>query len=334
MSKGALFGLLAALVVGGLAAWWALGGSERPARAPVTVTGNDDLDLVMGLLDGAATEPPRDVLVATPGERYLARASDRSVIAVGGEGGAARTLAVLEAPARAMALSEGALWIAAGRGITKVPVGGGAATTVASGLQRPHAVAAGGGAVFFVDVEPARGGLTHASVVARVPASGGERTVLGRADGEVSNLALDDANVYWADRLEGTLVAAPRSGGPSRVLASDRGLPGEVAADADALYWVEKRSESLWTMPKAGGAPRQLTQDFAGFANLLVDARGVVWTNEAAIDGAFRVLLLPRDGGDVRPASEPVEAIDALASDGATLWWDRGGAVARVDITN
>jgi hypothetical protein len=182
-----------------------------------------------------------------------------------------------------------------------------------------------------VDVEAARGGLTHANVVVRIPsAGGGERTVLGHADGEVTNLALDDANVYWAERLEGTIVAAPRSGGPSRVLASERGLPGAIAADADSLYWVEKRSESLWTVPKAGGSPRQLTQDFAGFANLLVDPRGIVWTNEAALDGLFRVLVLPRDGGDVRPASAAVDAIDALASDGATLYWDRGGAVSRV----
>jgi hypothetical protein len=328
MRTGTLLALLGVLVGGGLAAWWVVGRSDRPARTPATV--NDDLDLVMGLLDGAAAEPPRDVLVATLGDRYLARASDGAVVAVAANGRETRTLAILEAPARAMAFSEHALWVAAGRTITRVPVLGGPATPVARDLQRPHAIAAGGGAVFFVDVEAVRGGLTRANVVVRVPSDGGQRTVLGRADGEVTNLVLDDATVYWADRLEGTIVAAPRSGGPSRVLATGRGLPGAIAADADALYWVEKRSESLWMMPKAGGAPRQLTQDFAGFANLLVDARGVVWTNEAALDGLFRVLVLPRDGGDVRLVSPAVEAVDALASDGATLWWDRGGVVSEV----
>jgi hypothetical protein len=350
LKGAALLALLGALVAGGLAAWWVLGGSEPPARAPVTT--NDDLDLVVGLLDGAASEPPRDLLVAGGSERYLARASDRAIVAFGGSedggrgghaagagrdggGDARRTLAVLDAPARAMAIAEGALWVAAGHAITKVPLGGGAVTVVASDLTRPHAIAADGRWVFVVDVEAAatRGGLTHENDIVRIPAAGGEKAVLGRCEGEVTNLALDDANVYWADRLEGTIVSASKAGGPPRVLASNRGLPGAIAAHADALYWVEKRSESLWTMPTTGGsgAPRQLTQDFAGFANLLVDARNVVWTNEAAVDGAFRVLVMPRAGGDVTPASPPVGAIDALASDGSRLYWEEGGAVTLVE---
>jgi hypothetical protein len=352
VSRAWLLGVLAALVGGGLAASWVLGKSERPARAPATT--NDDLDLVLGLLDGAASEPLRDVLVAATAERYLARAADRAVVAIGGQqgpddaghvegrvaagradagrdAGAERTLAVLDAPARAMALADGGLWIAAGHAVTRVPAAGGPAMVVASGLAGPHAIAADGRWVFVVDVEPGRGGLTHANAVVRFAASGGERVVLGRSEGEVANVALDDVDVYWADCLEGRIVSAPKAGGTTRVLATDRGLPGAIAADADALYWVERRSESLWTMAKAGGTPRQLTQDFAGFANLLVDARGVVWTNEAAVDGAFRALILPRAGGDVTAASSAVDAIDALASDGAHLYWLRGGAVTMVE---
>lgn len=335
MSRASLLALLGAIVAGGFAAWWVLRGSSHPAaHAPANV--EDDLDLVVSLLDGAASEPPRDVLVAGTDERYLARASDRTIVAVGGADGGAdaraaeRTLAVLDAPARGMALAGGALWVTTGRAIDRVPLAGGAPAVVASGLAKPGTIAADATWLFVVDVEAARG-LTHASSVVRVPAGGGERLVLGRSDGEITNVVLDDAAVYWADCLEGTIVAAPKAGGPSRVLASDRGLPGELAADANALYWVEKRSESLWTMPKTGGAPRQLAQDFAGFANLLVDAHGVFWTNEAAVEGAFSVLTVPRTGGEVSAASDPAESIGAFASDGAHLYWERAGAVAPVE---
>jgi hypothetical protein len=306
---------------------------ELPTTAPM-----DDLAMVVALLDGAAAEPPHDVLVASASERYLARAADRAIVAWGD----GRMVAVLDAPARGMVLAGGALWVTAGHSVERVPVGAGAradadagaragaASLLADGLRRPDAIASDGVAVFVVDVAPATTGSGHAAVVLRIAANGGERAELGRSDGEITNLALDGESVYWADRLEGTIVGAPKGGGTSRVLASGRGLPGSIAVDGDALYWVEKRSESVWTMPKAGGAPRQVVQDFAGFADLLVDARGIVWVNEAAVDGEFRVLTVPRSGGDATALSEGANGIEALASDGTRLYWERDGKVALV----
>jgi hypothetical protein len=298
-----------------------------------------------------------DILVAVPssgagsstasrGELYLARATDNALVAIEvgahteagapAEGGAqahggARTLAVLEAPVRAMVLADGALWLTTGHSIEAVPIAGGAPTVVAAGFARPGSLASNGRWVVVVDVDADGGGLTHASTVVVVSATGGAHKLLGRAEGEVNRLALDDANVYWADRLEGTIVAVPVSGGAPRVLASDRGLPGDIALDGDDLYWVEKRSESLWTMPKTGGPPRRLVQDFAGFANLLVQASGVAWTNEAAVEGAFQVLTVPRSGGEVRAMGPAVDGIDAIAGDGKRVFWDRAGDIGVVE---
>ena len=100
-------------------------------------------------------------------------------------------------------------------------------------------------------------------------------------------------------------------------------------AQGDALVWVEKSSESLWTMPKGGGPPRRLAQDFAGFANVIADARGVFWTNEAAVDGEFRVLGVGPTGEETT-LSAPVDGVDALATDGERLYWERNGAVSVV----
>jgi hypothetical protein len=327
LSKATPAVLLGVLVAAGLGAWWLFAEDRRPALPAMAP--HDDLDLVTALLDGATAEPPRDVLLAGADELYLARGSDTKVAAVAKKGGATRTLAVLDGPAHGMALAGGALWVTTRHAIEKVPIAGGEPQVVAGGLARPRAVASDGTWVFVVDVDPDRKGMTHASAVARLPAAGGEPTVLGRSDGEITDLAVDDANVYWADRLEGNLVAVPKTGGAPRVLAGDRGLPGSLVVAGDALTWVEKRSESLWTMPKAGGPPRQLAQDFAGFANLVADARGVFWTNEAAVDGAFRVLTVGKTGEE-EPVSAAVDGVDALASDGERVYWERNGVPSLV----
>ena len=327
MSKATPAILLGVLVASGMAAWWLFAG-EKHAPLPVP-SPRDDLDLVTTLLDGATTEAPRDVLVAGAKEVYLARASDGSVLSIGMPRGPIGMVTRLAAPVHGMALADGALWMTTGHSIEKVAVEGVMPKHVADGLARPRALACDGRWVFVVDVDPERKGMTHASAVLRIPAAGGEPTVLGRSDGEIDRLAIDDANVYWADRLEGSLVAVPKTGGAPQALATDRGLPGSLVVQGDALTWVEKRSESLWTMPKAGGTPRRLAQDFAGFANLVVDRRGVYWTNEAAVDGAFRVLTLGKTGEE-EPVSHAVDEVDALGSDGQRLYWDRGGTVSEV----
>jgi hypothetical protein len=227
-----------------------------------------------------------------------------------------------------MAYASGALWISTTRSVLRVPVGGGEVRPIAV-LGRPRSIACDGTSVFVVDVDPTPTGLTHANTVVHIPAAGGERVILGRSDGEITNVALDDASVYWADRLEGTIVAAPKGGGTPRVLASDRGLPGPIALHGGALTWVEKRSESLWTMPTAGGTPTRLTQDFAGFAELVVDARGASWVPEEAVEGVFHVLSLG-DAGEAAAISPAARSIDAIASDGTHLYWAHDGQVGRL----
>jgi len=289
---------------------------------------DDDLLALAALTDGASAAPAGDVLVAGRQGAFLARASDRTVLALPQSGGEPRTLAHLDAPARAMALAGDALWLTAREQIVKIPLHGGEPSVLACGIGRPRAIAADARWVFVVYTEPTLRGLTRASTVVRVDAATGETLVLGRSAGEVTNVAIDDASVYWADRLEGSIVAAPKQGGQPRTLATERGLPGSIAVTGDALAWVEKRSESIWTMPKTGGAPRQLVQDFAGFANVVFDGADVCWSNEAAVDGAFRVLCARE--GEAKALTAAVPSIEALASDGTGLLWEHGGQVERV----
>jgi hypothetical protein len=324
-----LLSALAVAVVGGLGAWWVFGAPETPPAPRVAPV--DDLQMLAALTDGATTAPPADVLVAGAGEAYLARASDRTVVALPGDGGAQRTLAHLDAPAWAMALAGRTLWLTAREQIVKIPLDHSEASVLACGIGRPRTIAADARFVYVVDVAPSLNGLTRASTIVRVDATTGDTRVLGRSGGEVTNVAIDDANVYWADRLDGSILVVPKDGGEAHALVTDRGLPGSIAVAGDAVVWIEKRSETIWTMPKAGGAPRRLVQDFAGFANVVVDARGVYWSNEAAVDGAFRVLTVSFDGGDEAVARTPaVASIEAVTTDGTRLLWEHGGQVESV----
>ncbi len=350
----ALIGLVAA---GALAAWTVrlgLGGSvvetwgmrpEAP-RAPLPAKPpDDDLEMLTALFDGGAPgEPAHDLLVAGAEELYLARASDGAIVAVPKAGhGTPRKLARLTGVARGMALAGGALWvsttreapadaggIASGGAVVRIALGGGAPTVVVGDLAGPHAIASDGRWVFVVDVGAREPGLLRSSVVERLPATGGKPAAVARCEGEVTSLALDDANVYWADPFDGTIVAAPKAGGDPRSLAVERGLPEQIALYGGALYWVERRSETVWTMPAAGGTPRPIVQDFAGFANLVVDGHGLWWVSEAPLAGRFRILTVATTGGDSSPASDAVEEVDALASDGAHLYWARSGEASRV----
>jgi hypothetical protein len=341
-----LYAALAAAVGGGFlvrARWFRpnpASGVDGPNES------NDDLDWLGPVLDaGTASAAAHDLLVAGANEVYLSLADDHAIAAAPKSGGPTRTAARIDGPIWDMALANGSLWMTttttvdAGNSgaVLKLPLAGGVPVAVAGGLGRPRAIACDGQWVFVVDVDAIRPGLLRRSTIVRLPASGGPDAgpiaILGRSEGEVDSVAIDDAHVYWADRLEGSILVVPKSGGEPRVLASERGLPGQVVVDGDALFWVEKRSESLWTMPKSGGTPSRIAQDFAGFAHLVVDARGVWWVNEAAVDGAYRVLTIPRSGGDPVPATDTVDAIDALASDGSRLFWARGGEVSAIGVS-
>lgn len=327
MSKAMPVVLLGAIVASAMGAWWFFAREQRAPLPPRDV--HDDLDLVTALLDGAAAEPPRDVLLAGGEELYLARGGDGTIAAIAKKGGASRTLAAFHESIHGMALAGGALWVATAHAVQKVAVTGGEPQQVTGALAHPLAVASDGTWVFVVDAGAGRQGLTHASAVLRIPAAGGEATVLGKSDGEIANVAVDDGSVYWADRLEGSIVAVPKTGGAPHALASDRGLPGFVVVASDAVTWVEQRSGSLWSMAKAGGPPRRLAEDFAGFANVVVDARGAFWTNEAAVEGVFHVLTAGKTG-EVETVSPAVDVVEALATDGERLWWERGGVVTEV----
>jgi hypothetical protein len=326
-----------AVGIGGFELWKvATAPSEQPAPPEV----DDDLAMLATLTDAAPTFPR--LLAVSGGKRFTTHGAEGAIEVeavgdAGRDGGRAAPvphLSPLGVPIAAVALGGDALWVAAGSSVRRIPLDGSAPQIVTDKLTHPQALAADAHSVVVVDLDATTPGLLRASRVLRLAAhpdgSFAAPAVLGRYPGEVSNVALDDGTAYWADRLEGSLLSSASAAVDPRVLLRDRGLPGQVLVVGDTLVWVEERSDALWAMPKTGGVPRQLAQDFAGFAHLVARRRRVAWVNEAAVDGKYTVLEVPLEGGDTVALTEPVEAIDALASDGERLYMLRDGVVTEV----
>jgi hypothetical protein len=271
--------MLGLLVLGGAGAWWLFRDESR--RAPVPAP-HDDLDLVAALMDANAGEVTPDRLVATPDAVVLARASDRALVAVSTRDGVAKDgrthlLAHLEAPARGLAYAAGQLWVTTGHEVEVVPIGGGEPRRVAE-LAKPRALAADERAVYVVDVDPGNSGLTHANAVLRISGDGKDRQSLGRSDGEISDLVVDDANVYWADQLEGSIVAVAKTGGPARHrpwpawIARGLGRRPLLGREAQRVALDDGQEGRHAHAPRAG--LRRLREPGRGRSRGLLDQRG------------------------------------------------------------
>jgi hypothetical protein len=332
LSRNAGVIVLVAACVLVLVAWrWCVASGNRAQTTVPTTTPTDDLDLVALLHDGgAANEAPVNLVAARAGIIYVARADDRTIVATPAPSGAPTTLMHLPEPAWGLALDDASAWVTSTRNgggvLERLALAGQAQpAVVASGFTRPRAVTSDGTNVFLVDAGAHGSGLLSKSTIVRIPVAGGDSVKIATVEGVVSGVALDAANVYWADSLEGAVLAAPKTGGMPHALLHDRGLPRDVVIDGDALVWVEQRSESLWTVPASGGVPRQIVQDFGGFTHLVASARGVWWTNETAVDGSYRVFLMAHGAAEPVPVTPAVDAIEGLASDGARVYWLHGG---------
>jgi hypothetical protein len=307
--------------------------ATSPSRAP-EVPPDDDLDMFALLVDAAAPAEPERLAVAS-GRIVIAHGPAGEVGVLAAASAPTMPLGKVGAPVAGLAIAGDAAWVTSGRTVRKLPLDGGPPSIVADKLGRARAVAADGTSVVFVDLDTTTPGLLPASRVVRLTVGHSETTVLGTYKGEIIGVALDHGTAYWADRLDGSILAAGADATTPTVLAADRGLPGTVVVVGDTIVWDEKRTEALWAMPRGGGKPRQLLQDFAGFAHLVAHGTRVAWVNEAAVEGQFRVLEsdVGQDGGgdEVIPVSPPVDSIDALACDGSRLYWVRDGVASLVD---
>ncbi len=133
-------------------------------------------------------------------------------------------------------------------------------------------------------------------------------------------LALDDANVYWADFAAGDVAMAPKSGGAPVVLWSSTTMrPRAIAVDTANVYVLATADtttgSSLVAVPISGAPAAPLTTSPNLLAAPLAAGPSLVyWVDQGSVLG------MPKTGGAVAGVVPGVPAA-ALAVDASSLYW-------------
>jgi hypothetical protein len=99
--------------------------------------------------------------------------------------------------------------------------------------------------------------------IATTPIPPGPITYLATNQQIPRELAVDDANVYWTNFGDGTVVRVPLGGGTATILASGQNQPYGIAVDAANVYWTTSVTNgSVMTVPIGGGTPVVLAARF------------------------------------------------------------------------
>lgn len=212
--------------------------------------------------------------------------------------------------------------------IQRIPVGGGASSTVASGSGF-RALALDGTNVYFGD----NGGIK------RVPKGGGIVSTLA-AGYDSTKLAVDDSYVYWTERSPGGGGAIRRvskhlAGGVVDTLVSGSYLddPWGIAVDDTQVYFTELGSGKAPRMPKAGGAisdfvpadPTYMGQDIA------VDGTNVYWLDTTGT-ATGRLRRAPKGGGTVENLALGLFGPTGLNLTATHVYWSTDYGVWRLPI--
>jgi DNA-binding beta-propeller fold protein YncE len=118
-----------------------------------------------------------------------------------------------------------------------------------------------------------------------VKSPGNAPVVLGDAESVPAGLALDGANVYWANQGTGELRKSPRQGGAPSTLATDQPGAAFVAVDASRVYWTNPDSGRVLAVDKTGGPIEILASGQSSPQGLAVDDEAIYWAS--GFDGAI-----------------------------------------------
>jgi sugar lactone lactonase YvrE len=153
--------------------------------------------------------------------------------------------------------------------VQKVPLAGGQATVLASGLYGPGSIAVDGTNVYVSD------GDGHA--VFAVPLAGGSATMLAGNQDSPGPIAVANGFVYWVNSDSGALMRVPVSGGsPQQLYNGMTSYAAGLAVDAMNAYLTD--SQNVLRVPVAGGAAVQfaMNQPLNPFG-VALDATNVYW---------------------------------------------------------
>lgn len=218
------------------------------------------------------------------------------------------------------------------KGVKRTGVGETSSTLLATADFDPSLLVTDGTHVFWVE----RDG-TISSVLKRVSVTGENAEVLDDSRVEISALTIDERNVYYSDKSNGSIYSVPLEGGPPVLLytAANTALVA-LAADGEYVYFAlafDAPNGRILRLPRQGNAEPTIIVSGLGtpFA-LAVDENEICWREvQNGIIGCA-----PKEGGS--PATTlatqqsflPLHGY-MLAMDEQSLFYPSGKEIRRLD---
>jgi hypothetical protein len=162
---------------------------------------------------------------------------------------------------------------------------------------------------------------------------------LASGQGGPFGIAVDRANVYWANTTAGTVMKVPLGGGSPTTLASGQAMPLNVVVDATSVYWTNSAligsgasgspaGGQIMKVAIGGGTPVTLATKQDQPWGIAVDQANVYWTNN---DGG-NTLQLSLGGGTPITLGTGSGLPHGIALDATTVYWGPRGEIIAAPI--
>lgn len=164
--------------------------------------------------------------------------------------------------------------------IKSLPFAGGPVTVLSDGLNDPGALTLDSGNVYWSE-GVVYGDLEGFGRVASVPIGGGAtNTLISGVQSNLAPIAVDEANVYVADRW--TVKKVPIGGGQIEQLAIAGSYIRSIVTDGTSVYWSEDPTSNVAKVPVIGGAPASLGGGSGPAGPVVVVGKSVYWMDSFA----------------------------------------------------
>jgi hypothetical protein len=212
-----------------------------------------------------------------------------------------------------LAVDSTYLYWTAAASIMRIPLTGGAPTTIATGPPDAEGVAVDATYVYWTTYE---GGT-----ILRAPLTGGSATTMLSGMGFTPfGIAVDAGAIYFTSLSTGTVNVMPLDGGTPSALTT--GLPAQsgatgIAVNGSSVYWG-RAYEALDEIPLGGGTTMTIAGAQADPFGVAVDDSYVYWT--ALYGGAL--MKAPLGGGTVTTLVSHLTAYaGGVAVDSKAIYW-------------